>query len=457
MREAGIMKHTLRILGGLAVIVLLAAACSGGGDAATTTANLSPGALTASTTFAAATTTMPAFAEASPGESGGDLSAARDAYTNAGEVIAVVQTGRSIIFTANLEVEVADVIAAGEQAQAAVAGLGGVLFGQETTTGAEAHSVLTIKVPPENFTEALHRLSGIGQLVSQSIYADDVTERVVDLQSRITTAEASVERLRTFLEGAESVQAVAALEAELLQRETDLELLRGELRTVQDQVALATIVLTLSEPAPDPLVELVATAYAGHNDGAGCPGNEELALDEGDLFTMCYEVRNTGDTLLGDVEVWDSGLDARFQDLIVVAGDPTVPLAPGGHFIFAFEGKADPDQWTSPQVQATALDANGNPLWEQVSVADIQAASLQVTRDTSLPGFGDALSSAWHGLQRLAGVAVVVGGGLVPWLWVPALLVLVWWWQRRRRRTAAAGPAPQPPPPPAASSGTDAG
>jgi len=75
-----------------------------------------------------------------------------------------------------------------------VAAMGGVLFGQETTSGPEPRSVLTIKVLPANFAAAMERLAGLGTLVSQTVYADDVTERVVDLQSRITTAEASVER-----------------------------------------------------------------------------------------------------------------------------------------------------------------------------------------------------------------------------------------------------------------------
>ena len=354
--------------------------------------------------------------------------------------------GRSIVYTASLEIEVDDVIAAGRRALTELAGLGGVLFGQETSSGPEPRSVLTIKVLPENFAAALDRLAGLGTLVSQTVYADDVTERVVDLESRIITAAASVERLREFLEGATDLEDVAQLEAELLSRETDLELLRGQLRTLEDSVALATIVLVLTQPFPGPAFELVQTGYLGHDGGVGCPGAEELAVDEGEAFTLCYEVVNTGDAFLGELEVRDEGFDFDADELIVLEGDPAALLPPGGRLLVAYEAEADPEVYPVPVLEATAVDANGAPLHLQVE-AMAERLALDVAADDSLPGFGDTLAGAWHALQRFGGVLVVIGAAVLPWLWIPVLALAIWWWLRRRRRPAAA-PAPQAPPAP---------
>ena len=440
------MQRTFKVLIGLLAVAVLAVGCTGDDEGAVTTT------WAASETTSAATTTMAFDAGEMPatgGEDGGLFGAQTpgNSDTDAQAIIAVLQTDRLIVYTANLVVEVDDVIAAGEQALAAVAGLGGALYGQETTTGPEARSVLTIKVPPENFSEALGRLAGIGRLVSQSVFTDDVTERVVDLESRITTSEASVVRLRALLAAATDMEDIASLERELLQRETDLEVMRGQLRTVEDQVALATIVLALTEPSPDPAVELLGTAYFGHDGGAGCPGSVELAIDEGEPFTACYEIKNTGNAPLGDVEVYDSGLDVRPEDLILLDGDLSVPLPPGGHLLLAFEAEADPDRWTDPWVQATALDENGNPLW-QTEVTNLEPAELQVAEDDSLPGFVDVLLGAWHALQKLGGIIVVIGAAVLPFLWIPVLLAVVWWWLRRRRPATAGGPTPEPPAPP---------
>jgi len=154
--------------------------------------------------------------------------------------------GRSFISTAALHIEADEVGPTSQEAVAVVEGHGGALFGESSTFQGEPTARLTLKVPPERFSEALRDLGELGEVVSQTVDTEDVTERVVDLQSRITTAETSVDRLVGFMADATSVPDLSTLEAELLARETQLETLRGQLRTIGDQIDLATIVLTIS-------------------------------------------------------------------------------------------------------------------------------------------------------------------------------------------------------------------
>jgi hypothetical protein len=433
------MKTTLRLVILAIVVMLITAACSGSDDSATEPAF--GGDAAAATTMAASMDEQRAgLVESDMGD--GEAPEADKledaASTNAQAVLTsldVVNLGRSIIFTANLHIEVEDIVAAGAEIENAIAGLGGVLFGQETTTGETPRSILTIKVRPEDFDDALDRLAGVGELVSQTVFADDVTDRVVDLESRITTAAVSVERLRALLEVAANLEDIVQLERELLNRETDLEVLRGQLRTLEDAVALATIVVVLTEPTPktpEPSLEMVQTAYAGHDLGAGCPGNEELTIDEGDLITVCFQLINTGDTPLGEIEVRDFGLDMDEDDVIVVEGDLAVPLLPDEQLILAFETTADPDQFTSPDVNVTALDPDGEPLRIQVEV-EIEDAFLRIARDNSLPGFTDGLTAAWEAMQQVFGVVVLGAGAAIPFLWVPLAAAGIWLWQRRRK------------------------
>ncbi|MYJ35755.1 MAG: DUF4349 domain-containing protein, partial [Acidimicrobiaceae bacterium] len=140
--------------------------------------------------------------------------------------------GREIIYRAAIGVQADDVSAASNEAVAIVQGLGGIVFSQTTRTEPEPWAEIVFKVLPADFSTALERLAGVGKLVDQSISADDVTERVVDLESRISTAETSVARLRRLLEEAVDLEDVAAIERQLLDRETTLEVLRGQLRTL---------------------------------------------------------------------------------------------------------------------------------------------------------------------------------------------------------------------------------
>ncbi len=422
-------------------LMLVATACSGGDDAAMTTTAFGGDAATSETTSAAALAQERDSAEAEDGdaaaEAPGNATSDDAAKTNAQAVLTALDLadlGRSIIFTANIHIEVDDIVVAGAEVENALAGLGAILFGQETTTGENPRSILTIKVRPENFDDALNRLAGVGELLSQTVFADDVTDRVVDLESRISTAEVSVERLRTLLEAAANIEDVVELEAELVKRETDLEVLRGQLRTLEDAVALATIVVVLTEPTPkipEPALELVQTGYTGHDGGTGCPGNEELTVDEDDLITICFEVTNTGDTALGEIQVRDFGLDMDEDDVAVVEGDLTVPLLPGERLILAFETEADPDQFTAPDINVTAMDEDGEPTRFQVQI-EIDEAFLRIARDTSLPGFMDGLNSAWDAVQQFLGVIVLGAGAAIPFLWVPLLAAVAWWWRKRR-------------------------
>jgi len=364
-----------------------------------------------------------------------------------------VGDGRVIIYTSSMLVLVEDVSLATQQAQTAIAGLGGLVFGQDTTTEPFPRTVLTFRVLPEDFQEALTRLADLGKLESQQVSTDDVTDRVVDLESRIITSEASVERLREFLRSAVDLEDVAQLEAQLLQRETSLELLRGQLRTVQDQAALATIFLTLVEPTPDApeaRVELVQTAYLGQDEGARCPGDDELEVDEGDSITVCIEIENTGNLALTEMEVRDGGLDLDEDDFVVLEGSLAGPLEPGDRLVGYFDASAELFQSPSPRFSAVVVDEDGDPIRVPVGV-ETEIVELDVAEDTSVPSFMEGLTGSLGAVLVLAQFSVLALGVAIPFLWVPLIVVgLIWLGRRMSPRAVTA-------PPSAAASDVEAG
>jgi hypothetical protein len=158
-----------------------------------------------------------------------------------------IQAGRSIIATAEVTIEVADSRAAAASATEATGAAGGFLAEQEARP-ADGVTTLTLRVPTDRFQDVLGELEELGKVLAQSIDTDDVTEQVVDLESRITSARRSVERVRELLDGSGDVVQLAAVERELAQREAGLESLLGSQRVLDDQVALATIRLDLRQP-----------------------------------------------------------------------------------------------------------------------------------------------------------------------------------------------------------------
>lgn len=152
---------------------------------------------------------------------------------------------RPVISTASLTVETEDVAATKPRALAIVSAKKGYLFADQSSYGTEATSTLTIKVPPAVFSETLDDLGRLGVLRSQEVSSEDVTDQVIDLESRITAAEGSLARTGELLARATALNEIRQLEDEFARRQVDLEKLRGQQKTLAARVDFATIVLTL--------------------------------------------------------------------------------------------------------------------------------------------------------------------------------------------------------------------
>ena len=374
--------------------------------------------------------------------------------------------GRDIVYRATISVQADDVTAASNEAVAIVKGLGGIVFSQTTRTEPSPQAQITFKVLPADFSAALDRLAGVGKLVDQSISADDVTGRVVDLESRISTAETSVDRLRKLLEEAVKLEDVAQIERQLLDRETTLEVLRGQLRILRDQVDLATITLTINQsPTVLPDTGIEAGVWISDDADDPCLGTEHFTADPDSTVHFCLEIENTGASTLTDVSVrsrnvrLDVGafrlLQGGFErvepgELLVAVLD--VPMEDG-----RLAGRvATRGLNVGLEVRAVPVDAEGAALQE---VAAESYVWLEARADDSLPGFADSVSDGAGFLRTVVGVALVVVGVLVPFLPFVAVLVALVWWRRRRRAATRSERKAKPsrkqkaqtPPPPAPS------
>ncbi|WP_078869462.1 DUF4349 domain-containing protein [Streptomyces sp. NRRL B-1347] len=157
--------------------------------------------------------------------------------------------GPHIIRTASLTVRVRDVPKALDRARTAATEADG-LVGDETTDrdgrGRERSRVV-LRVPQERYAQVLSDLEGTGRLVSRTAKAEDVTQEVVDVESRIKTQRASVARVRELMDKATKISDIVSLEGELSTRQADLEALLARQASLKDRTALATVTLTLTE------------------------------------------------------------------------------------------------------------------------------------------------------------------------------------------------------------------
>ncbi len=348
--------------------------------------------------------------------------------------------GRDVIYRAAVTVEAPDVAAASREAVAIVQGLGGIVYGQKTTTEPWPNTEMTFKVLPADFDGVLERLAGVGELVEQWISADDVTERIVDFESRLLTAEASVARLRMLFDEAFDIAYITEIERELMDRETTMETLRAQLRTLRDQVDLATITLTINqspETLPDTGILVRAWASTGLNDP--CRGNKEITVETGAIVRFCIEVENQGETVLTDVTIQPETLRLRWISLQPGRGNFD-RIEPGQFLVAEMEEGPVVEGRLAGRVATRGLDiqikATATPVdSDGVELADISGDShlfVIVNEDDSQPGFTESVGTGVSALAAGVGVVLRVVGVLVPFLPFAVVIGAAIWWLRRR-------------------------
>ncbi|OEJ24511.1 hypothetical protein AR457_08180 [Streptomyces agglomeratus] len=155
-----------------------------------------------------------------------------------------------VIRTATLSVEVESATKALATAHTAAENAGGIV-GNETTEridDSHVYARIVLRVPQEEYDGVLKELSGTGKLLSRKANAKDVTEQVVDVESRVKSQRTSVARVRDMMDRATKISDVVMLEGELNTRQTELEALLAQQASLKDRTSLATITLELSEP-----------------------------------------------------------------------------------------------------------------------------------------------------------------------------------------------------------------
>ncbi|MEU4278317.1 DUF4349 domain-containing protein [Streptomyces tanashiensis] len=164
---------------------------------------------------------------------------------------------KHVIRTAELSVEVKDAAKALVAARRVATDAGGHVENESTERIDDTYltSQVVLRVPQERYDSVLAELAGAGKLLDRKADAKDVTDQVVDVESRIATQRASVARVRALMDRAEKLSDVVTLEGELSRRQADLESLLAQQASLKDRTTMATITLRLSEPEKAPAEE----------------------------------------------------------------------------------------------------------------------------------------------------------------------------------------------------------
>ena len=224
------VRLTAGLAAGLAGLVFVLGACAGGGSDTGDTL-VAPG--VASDTD----------------QGGAPEPAVEEAPASDGQVVATddgrQQPGvaeRSVISTATVALSSKDVAGARFDVQKVVDRFNGEVAEEQTEGGEEMRrSRVVIRIPSKEFGAAIEALEEIGVLESSTRMSEDVTTTVIDNAARIRAQEASLKRVELLLTRAVSISDIVAIEAQLTQRQADLDSLKSQQAFLADQTSLSTI------------------------------------------------------------------------------------------------------------------------------------------------------------------------------------------------------------------------
>jgi hypothetical protein len=158
-------------------------------------------------------------------------------------------TGPSIIKTAGVTLRIAEGDL--QDSLSAVVDVarshGGFVLSTSVEEAGERSGTVVIRVPAEAFEEALADARSLGEVVSEEVSGEDVTQEFVDLDARLRNFEAQESVLLDLMAESTSVADTLRVQRELQDVQLEIERLRGRLRYLRDQTDLSTITLRLRE------------------------------------------------------------------------------------------------------------------------------------------------------------------------------------------------------------------
>ncbi len=157
-------------------------------------------------------------------------------------------TNRLVIQTADLSIVVKDVNARVQAIQDMAKSMGGFVvsvnisqtYASDGTQVPQAQVV--VRVPQENLDDALAQVKkDVVDVQNETRTGQDVTDQYVDLQSRLTAKQAAADQLTKIMQNATKTEDVLAVYTQLQQIDSDIEVLKGQIKYTEQSAALSAI------------------------------------------------------------------------------------------------------------------------------------------------------------------------------------------------------------------------
>ena len=155
---------------------------------------------------------------------------------------------RLVIQTADMSIVVKDVNARVQAIQDMAKAMGGfvVSVNLSQTYASDGSKVpqaqVVIRVPQDSLNDALTQIKkDVVEVQNENQTGTDVTDQYVDMQSRLAAKQAAADQLTKIMQSATRTEDVLAVYTQLQQIDSDIEVLKGQIKYTEQSAALSAI------------------------------------------------------------------------------------------------------------------------------------------------------------------------------------------------------------------------
>ena len=115
---------------------------------------------------------------------------------------------------------------------------------------------ITVRIPVNIFDRGVEEIKKFGDVQSEQVDGQDVTEEYVDLDSQLRNLRATEEQFLAILRQAQKIEDILAVQRELTQIRGQIEQIQGRMKYLKQSAQLATLSVSLStDPSGLPVVD----------------------------------------------------------------------------------------------------------------------------------------------------------------------------------------------------------
>ena len=165
---------------------------------------------------------------------------------------APIDWDKKIIKTASLTLEIGNFKKYNESVHGIVQKFGGYIAQEEQhLTGEKSETVLSIKVPVDQFESMLNELPPAeAKILQRTITSQDVTGDIVDTRSRLESKKQVRLKYLDFLKASKNIDEVLKVQKEIDDMQEAIEAATGRVTYLTHQSAFSTVNLTFYQPTP---------------------------------------------------------------------------------------------------------------------------------------------------------------------------------------------------------------